>query len=319
LGIKTHLRLFLSSLRYAFTGKSGSHDVELLVSSFCLSGGIINDFYSRLIGFLRPACNINNGVVSPIKTSLERDGFYRTTSTDLDINIEDLIMTSQELVAYPDDNGTPVHITEEFHYKTSVYRYLERDIINLPAVQKIISSPALYNIAAAYLGSRPFLDIVAMWWSFPGNEEYQRSSAQSYHFDMDRIRWVKFFFYLTDVNAESGPHCFVRGSHRSGAIPKSILNQGYVRLTDQQVKNALGEDKIVTFTGKKGDVIIEDTRGLHKGLQPTTGKRFLFQLQFTNSLFGAPPRNVTLDPTKILSELKDSRLYQEGGLSFYQL
>ena len=38
--------------------------------------------------------------------------------------------------------------------------------------------------------------------------------------------------------------------------------------------------------GEKGQIIAVDTRGLHKGKILTDGHRLLFQVEFTNSLFG---------------------------------
>ena len=39
-------------------------------------------------------------------------------------------------------------------------------------------------------------------------------AAQMFHFDLDRIKWLKFFIYLTDVKINSGPHVYVSGTHK---------------------------------------------------------------------------------------------------------
>ena len=75
-----------------------------------------------------------------------------------------------------------------------------------------------------------------MWWSVAGNKQPDSAAAQLYHFDMDRIRWIKFFINLTDVTAENGPHCFIAGSQQTCGIPRHLLAKGYTRLSDEPVR-----------------------------------------------------------------------------------
>ena len=104
---------------------------------------------------------------------------------------------------------------------------------------------------------------------------------------MDRFKWLKVFIYITDVGPDNGPHSYVRGSHRTGAIPSDILRRGYVRLTDEEVSTVYPKDDILVFDAPRGTIIIEDTRGLHKGVHVREGARLILQLQFSNTLFGA--------------------------------
>ena len=103
---------------------------------------------------------------------------------------------------------------------------------------------------------------------------------------MDRIKWLKIFIYLTDVGQENGPHSFVRGTHRTGAIPLDVLRRGYVRLSDEDVSALYSENDILSFTAPRGSIIVEDTRGFHKGVNVLGDSRLMLQLQFSNSLFG---------------------------------
>jgi hypothetical protein len=58
------------------------------------------------------------------------------------------------------------------------------------------------------------------------------------------------------------------------------------------------------FIAPKGTIIIEDTRGLHKGnpVQPGGNSRLMLQLQFSNSLFGGST------PTAKFRRIRDERL-----------
>jgi hypothetical protein len=125
-----------------------------------------------------------------------------------------------------------------------------------------------------------------MWWNTDFQKEPDSEAAQFFHFDMDRIKWLKFFFYVTDVDDNCGPHSFVEGSHKDGGIPFSMTSKGYSRLSDEEVINHYGKEKIKVFAAPKGTIIAEDTRGLHKGTNVIEGHRLIFQIQFSNSLFG---------------------------------
>ena len=103
---------------------------------------------------------------------------------------------------------------------------------------------------------------------------------------MDDFKFVKFFFYLTDVNATSGPHVIVRGSHRvkhHASIADALRVRRY---TDEEVASAFEPDKIVSITGQAGTGFAEDTLCIHKGETPTKHARLLLQLQYALNDFG---------------------------------
>jgi hypothetical protein len=99
---------------------------------------------------------------------------------------------------------------------------------------------------------------------------------------MDRIKFIKFFFYLTDVGPSNGPHCYIKNSHRR--LPKQLRSDG--RKTDDVIQSAYSPENIMDLQGEKGYIIAVDTRGLHKGTILTEGSGLLLQGVFTVSLFG---------------------------------
>jgi hypothetical protein len=99
---------------------------------------------------------------------------------------------------------------------------------------------------------------------------------------MDRIKFLKVFFYLTDVTPESGPHCYVRGS--SKRKPAAILRDG--RIPDEEIRSHYPEETFVEICGGTGSIIAVDTRGWHKGKPLTEGERLILQFEYTNSMFG---------------------------------
>jgi hypothetical protein len=100
---------------------------------------------------------------------------------------------------------------------------------------------------------------------------------------MDRLRFLKVFVYLSDVDERHGPHVFVRGSHRD--LPRRLRADR--RFSDAEVEEAL-PDRATTVSVPVWTIFDADTSGLHNGLPPEVGSRLVFQKQFSSSLFGAP-------------------------------
>lgn len=166
------------------------------------------------------------------------------------------------------------------------YDFNEETLINDPVIQSLMADKSLIAIAQEYLNCTPISNVTGMWWQTDFEKTPNDEAATMWHFDMDHVRWIKYFFYITDVNTNSGPHCFVEGTHKPGKIPKKLLKRGYARITDEEIAEAYPENMVKEFIGKRGTLIIEDTIGLHKGKHVVDGSRLLFQLTFSDHLFG---------------------------------
>ena len=167
---------------------------------------------------------------------------------------------------------------------TVKYEFPEPALMHDPDVQRLVCDPAMVGLARAVLGCAPVLNLTALWWSTAYLAQPDSYAAQLYHFDMDQAHFVKLFVYLTDVTAATGPHCFVRGSHRRKPLP--LRRDG--RIGDDEIARHYRPDEVAEITGPRGTVIVGDTRGLHKGKHLAGGDRLIFQMVFSASLFGAP-------------------------------
>ena len=72
-----------------------------------------------------------------------------------------------------------------------------------------------------------------------------------FHFDLDRICWLKVFIYLTDTDEDSGPHEYVETSHQVGAKPQELLNEGYSRISEEKIKKHYKKDILKKFVDLK--------------------------------------------------------------------
>ncbi len=218
---------------------------------------------------------------------MKKDGYYIFDKV-LDQPMIDAILSYAQRtpVSYLDvetgDYTNQKVLFDESHIVSPRYQFSGNEIFGCKHLQQLIFDPSLLAFAQEYLGLKPILDLVAFWWSAPFEGKGKSAAAQMYHFDLDRIKFLKFFFYITDVDTHTGPHCYVKGSH--GKLPKGIDRDG--RFEDDEIAAVYGKENLLELCGKRGSIMAVDTRGFHKGKDLLKGKRLLFQIQFTNSLFG---------------------------------
>jgi len=168
---------------------------------------------------------------------------------------------------------------------------------------EISADPLLLNIIQQYIGVPPIFDtpVVFLNSAAPVNTKGLSDTAQLYHHDLHRLQFVKLFIYLTDVDADSGPHAMIPGTHR--VRPDAMWADG--RRTDEAVKASGLLDDEVRITGKAGTLFLVDTSALHKGVHPNSNARLLAQVQYSNSLFGKPIPSSTRILTQARGELRD--------------
>ena len=159
--------------------------------------------------------------------------------------------------------------------------YFER-ALQCEAIVALQRDPLLHDIAAHYLGGQSKLITTRIWWSFPTKAASQAdmslASQDKYHFDLDDWRMLKFFFYLTPVDEESGPHVYVRGSHK-----RRILKHQLTLLVGHpadEVLGVYGDDSAVTLTGDAGLGFVEDPFGFHMGTVARRSPRLMMEVGF---------------------------------------
>ncbi len=293
--------------RFSADGLTPEPALQAMIWLFCSSGGKFNDWMSQRIAKRCPPVALTDtaGVLGTLDAArrsefgerLRHDGvvvFPSALSAEVCDRLQAFAARTPATIRPMD--GQSADVTRQALYEPSNlqavrYDYRPSDLLDHSDVQDLLADPSILALVQDYLGSEPVADVLGMWWHTAFQDHPDSMAAQFFHFDMDRFKWLKVFIYLTDVGPNNGPHAFVRGSHRTGAIPHHILERGYVRLTDQEVAANYPAKDILTFTAPRGSIIIEDTRGLHKGVHVQEGARLILQLQFSNSLFGTnyPP------------------------------
>jgi hypothetical protein len=149
------------------------------------------------------------------------------------------------------------------------------ELAGLPAIKRIVLAGPYCEIAQEYLGCRPVLAHVSLWLDAPCKDRFE---PYLYHYDNEGPGFLKFFFFLSDVEVGTGAHHFVAGSHRPGK-PDLVSRAGLY--SDEQIFAAYSKQDEMIAQGSAGTILVEDTKGFHRGSHITRDFRLLVQLEFS--------------------------------------
>ena len=218
-------------------------------------GRVLADGVAAVISAKHPASTELEG--DPLLAQLRCDGYAVLPPLLVDEQIEAMLAFLAEC--------EPVGNAALADYRLS-------DVVNCPQVMELANHPRLLGLAGSYLGCAPTISTIGIRWSRPCG---QAASVQSFHRDPDDWKMVKFFTYLTDVTAGSGPHVFVAGSQRE--TPPLFAR----RYSDEEVADKYGKELCVTIEGPRGTMFLADTSGVHKGAAALTAPRLMLEVGYT--------------------------------------
>ncbi|MDX2106505.1 MAG: phytanoyl-CoA dioxygenase family protein [Candidatus Melainabacteria bacterium] len=176
--------------------------------------------------------------------------------------------------------------------KATNYRIPPQEVLNFEPIQELMADPVIVNVAQEYMRSQVLFSLLGLWWTTPfGCDKPSSALAQKYHFDMDRIKFINFFLYVTDVGTGDGPHCYVKNSCKRK--PKSLRRDG--RFDDDEIENNYDDDEIVRVIAPRGTLIVGDTRAFHKAEMPKNGNRLILNFELATCMFGASYPKIQLN------------------------
>jgi len=274
------------SLRYlvAEPAKDGSFSLFLFRIAQILherAHGRIDAALCRLAAAFKPKSALppsrltdGSAIVATV-ASLKRRGWdilpWRLAAADLD-EIRRFAFTTP---AYADDPARPVTITaSQVPRDRPRYVWPISEFIRVPAVQRLVADGALHRIAQEYLGCRPALASITLWLDPAYDGKYD---AHIYHYDNDGPRFLKIFIYISDVDADTGAHTYIQGSHAHIKPDRFHLSRRYER---GDLLSHYGEENEIVFAAPAGTILAEDTAGFHKGTTVRRDYRLLMQLVF---------------------------------------
>jgi hypothetical protein len=295
-----YVRVSADLARWSVTGNRRPDawtDYRLLhqASNGC-SSNFFSDLLRRLPGKRRAFPEWRESPIFPwvspddapkILDALERDGLYVFDQLLAPSLVDDMVAyatTAEARLVVPSEGRTHA-VFDPAAPIASGYQFNEEKMLQQTSFQKFMGDPLLLAIAQAYFGVEPRLAYLVMWWSTALTRNPTSDMAQLFHADLAHLKWLKTFIYLTDVTVETGAHSFVLGSHKSDEEGRMLRQRGLVRVSDEDIVNAYGSDRVVDLVGSRGTVFIADSRGFHKGHNPRKDHRLVLQVYHVNSRY----------------------------------
>jgi len=161
-------------------------------------------------------------------------------------------------------------------YGNNNFFKLKDPYINCPEIIELCFSNSVQKIVTSFLGSKWAIGGCNLRRNILTKEE--EKTVTLFHRDNNSSNFIKLFFYLNDVAMDGGPFTYVEGSHidrrESGWTDGS-------RWTDEQIIQLYGQDRIKYLIANKGDLIVANTTGFHKGLKCQSKERLMLTINFT--------------------------------------
>jgi hypothetical protein len=193
-------------------------------------------------------------------------------------------------------------------------------LMNFPELVKIASNKTILAVAKNYLGALPRVASAELSLSRKGATGPVPSS--DWHYDKGAISFLKLFLYLNDVDHNSGPHAYIKGSHNSNRLRKHIKN---IFPDDHKINKALMKaSRLTTDTanrvfpasqihhaGPAGLAILEDTRGFHRAVHSQKGYRLMITLEWALDLATTGARCVPIPFASLSEKIKPAGRLEE--------
>jgi hypothetical protein len=218
--------------------------------------------------------------------AIEEDGFYSGFNLPPYV-VQELraIATQSRLLANgnPDNNFflADRETKEKEWSKTILTGECMQSVLNCSKIKQITQDSHILDIAAKYLGYQPVLIGNRLFWSFATratSAERMPFAQVFFHYDMYDYRALNFFFYLTNVDLNSGAHLCVRGTHRKKKIFHKLSL--FLRKKDEEIFEGYGKENVVRLCGGAGFGFIEDPYCFHRAMPPTQCDRLMLMITF---------------------------------------
>ena len=158
------------------------------------------------------------------------------------------------------------------------YIQVLQPLVSVPEIHSLVFNDFIIDIAGAYLDCQPAFGTCNLRKSFVNS--LPEEGTQLYHVDPNSPRFLKFFIYMDDVDMDGGPFCYVEGSHTKKFEINGVNWNRQYRWPTKDINTIYGEDNVKYLTAKKGDLLVADTNGWHRGTKPLKLDRTMLTLDY---------------------------------------
>jgi hypothetical protein len=317
-----------TSLNDSHTSRKRTY--QLMRLCYSLSQGKSANLLSIIPQLIHPARPSSSASISSAVLSLNNYGFYKLEKPSSQVqalckNLKHELssFTIHEVLQGFKEGAVYSSIDAALKDKSRIgarLNHQRNDVSSCLFAWQLIEVLNLPDIASHYLKCRPVITSLDSWYVAPIDNSLQAASlysaaAQTYHYDMDWIKFLKFFVNLTEVKEYHGPFEFILGSHKK-------KDKRYFK--DGRFEELYGESAIIKATGPAGSMLAADTSGIHRDGRAIAGFRQVLQVEFAVSSFGAKfqyddlfrkcHKSIPWDrlPSKIAKQGRLLRLFREA-------
>jgi hypothetical protein len=138
---------------------------------------------------------------------------------------------------------------------------ISNPLVNFPELVEIFSSEKFIRLLYNFYECVPELTYIKVRKAFAN--KLPANDTQFFHRDSGSFRLLKAVVYLNDVDINTGPFTYTKKTNQKFDFPKKKL-----RFSDKEIANFYGKKNIKYLTAKRGDLVLANTTGFHKGLKP---------------------------------------------------
>lgn len=177
---------------------------------------------------------------------------------------------------FDDKNPEKKYFLNEKHEDLKVGYFEYSTTARCPYIFDVVNDPYIVQTLSAYFECPYKLDYISAWWSFKNSSKNREEKTQYFHRDIDNFNFIKLFLYLTDVDEFSGPHQYIKFTHK-----KSLGEKISTKIVDFDKLQINVNDDMYIFQGKAGSVLLENTFGLHRAKKPENKDRLMIAMSFS--------------------------------------
>ncbi len=237
--------------------------------------------------------------------------FEKIPSNEINF-LKEEIMKNKIFISQNDQGHNLKYLTDgsiDFKYYSKInatrLMFSSKDLIASKKVFEFVEKYNFNELLNNYFNCKLYLQKIDSWITLPvpkDIDDYELMTkyddTQQWHRDVDKLKDVKVFIYLSDVNTDDdGPFQLVINSNKTIWFnPYNYSNRIKFRVKNYLIQKNHNKD-IHTFYGSKGTVFAADTRAFHRGkaIREKNNFRFIFQLYYSIHSIGKKSQ-VMLDP-----------------------